>query len=243
MSKDKDKELVLCIRRWAFERNLDAYIGGNQYIPFDFRRLKQEPWVLDGNEIDFIPRGECENDPRWLQIIPYIVVTANRYDQQMVLGYYRSKSSNESRLHGKLTIGVGGHINPGDVPFPEELGRKSEWPLLWPIVDCARRELAEEAGITENYDLNGCGWLIEDQTEVGKVHVGAVILACLGDFSSVVPGEELHDHVFYPMGEFRAISEQAELWTKILLSEPRFHDRDTFYNVVPIGTSAIERKV
>src|SRR5262245_66513838 len=58
----------------------------------------------------FVERERAERTPAWKQLIPYCVVAA---DERVLLMRRRAKGG-EARLYGKLSIGVGGHINPID---------------------------------------------------------------------------------------------------------------------------------
>src|SRR2546428_6358723 len=58
----------------------------------------------------FTPRASVEEDPSFKQIIPYLIV---RHRGRLFL-VQRSTEGGETRLHGKYSIGVGGHINRGD---------------------------------------------------------------------------------------------------------------------------------
>lgn len=57
---------------------------------------------------EFRPRPEMEEDPSYRQIIPYVVLT--RGEEVFVLR--RLKKGGEKRLHGLLSIGVGGISTP-----------------------------------------------------------------------------------------------------------------------------------
>lgn len=103
----------------------------------------------------FLARPTAEVSPEYKQIIPYVVIRSG--------GDYfllrRTPKQNEARLHDKLSLGIGGHINPGhDLPAG------------------LRKELEEEVEIADAYDLAFAGILNDDATEVGRVHLGAVYL-------------------------------------------------------------------
>src|SRR3989442_10503516 len=59
----------------------------------------------------FRPRAGVEEDPSFKQIIPYLLV---RHRGRLFL-VQRSTEGGETRLHGKYSIGVGGHMKPGEV--------------------------------------------------------------------------------------------------------------------------------
>jgi len=58
----------------------------------------------------FVERDDAENDPSLKQIIPYVII---RYGTCVLLMRRLHKQS-ESRLWDKLSLGIGGHVNPED---------------------------------------------------------------------------------------------------------------------------------
>lgn len=112
----------------------------------------------------FVERARAEVSPEWKQIIPYNVVVCD----DSVLLLRRTKAGGEARLHHKLTIGVGGHLNPEDLG-PEPLSRN-------PIPRGTGRELDEELCIDGSFELEPVGLINDDANPVGAVHVGLVQL-------------------------------------------------------------------
>ncbi|MCZ4248742.1 hypothetical protein [Bacillus amyloliquefaciens] len=107
-----------------------------------------------------IRRGDAEEDPRFKQPIPYVVI---RRDDEVFV-YERLAGGGESRLHNKLSLGFGGHMNPmeGAASFSEVLKENTD------------RELAEELYIREEDKQNivTLGLINDDENNVGKVHIG-----------------------------------------------------------------------
>ncbi|MES9776728.1 MULTISPECIES: hypothetical protein [Bacillus] len=107
-----------------------------------------------------IRRGDAEEDPRFKQPIPYVVI---RRDGEVFV-YERLAGGGESRLHNKLSLGFGGHMNPmeGAASFSEVLKQNTD------------RELAEELYIREEDKQNivTLGLINDDENDVGKVHIG-----------------------------------------------------------------------
>lgn len=107
-----------------------------------------------------IRRGDAEEDPRFKQPIPYVVI---RRDDEVFV-YERLAGGGESRLHNKLSLGFGGHMNPmeGAASFSEVLKQNTN------------RELAEELYIREEDKQNivTLGLINDDENDVGKVHIG-----------------------------------------------------------------------
>nr|MDH3072523.1 hypothetical protein [Bacillus velezensis]MDH3138640.1 hypothetical protein [Bacillus velezensis] len=107
-----------------------------------------------------IRRGDAEEDPRFKQPIPYVVI---RRDDEVFV-YERLAGGGESRLHNKLSLGFGGHMNPmeGAASFSEVLKQNTN------------QELAEELYIREEDKQNivTLGLINDDENDVGKVHIG-----------------------------------------------------------------------
>ncbi len=109
----------------------------------------------------FVEREVAERTPTWKQVIPYTVVT--RGDEVLLLR--RLRTGGEARLHDKLSIGVGGHINPEDL---------DDSTTRDPVAAGTRRELEEELLIEGPSTLTAVGILNDDSNPVGAVHVGLV---------------------------------------------------------------------
>lgn len=83
-------------------------------------------------------RQFCETDISLLQVIPYVVLYKHTDNGLLVLTYVRGKGGTETRLHDKLSVGLGGHIE--EMPnYPDEC-------LDTVIYRGAVRELEEELG-------------------------------------------------------------------------------------------------
>lgn len=109
-------------------------------------------------------RSEAERDETCLQVIPYVVLFRGRE----VLRYRRSPRGTEDRLHGLLSIGVGGHVNP---PDGDVLSRSYEKAM--------KRELCEEVGLDSplvdtDFADTVAGFLYDTSNPVGRVHFGVV---------------------------------------------------------------------
>ena len=72
----------------------------------------------------FLPRDQAEGNPHYRQLIPYVVVL-DALGQ--VFACTRLAIQSEARLHSKLSIGIGGHINPLDSPLEPAIVRRAAW--------------------------------------------------------------------------------------------------------------------
>ena len=114
----------------------------------------------------FILRAEAEHNPAYKQLIPYCLIQ----DQDGNFLSYERKGT-EKRLHGLMSLGVGGHINPVDTRSAQEAA------LAETLQKALNRELEEEIGLTpEKSDCTCLGLIHEDRTPVGQVHIGIVYL-------------------------------------------------------------------
>ena len=132
--------------------DIDALL---QRHPFDMIREGIDG-VLDLFESQhlFLPRPAAEVSPEYKQIIPYVVI---RHAGSYFL-LKRTTKQTEARLHHKLSLGIGGHINP-DTPT---------------IAGGLRKELEEEVDVRAPYELTFLGLINDDTTDVGRVHLGLV---------------------------------------------------------------------
>ena len=144
----------------------------------------------------FLDRPTAEVSPRYKQIIPYVVI---RHEERYFL-LQRTQKQTEARLHLKLSIGVGGHINP-DTPD---------------LLDGLHKELEEEVHVAGDYDLTFAGILNDDTTEVGSVHLGAVFLLDAHDPDVTVRETEKMAGRWADVTELASVREQMETWSQIV---------------------------
>jgi predicted NUDIX family phosphoesterase len=107
-----------------------------------------------------MPRAEVEDDPTYQQIIPYLVF---RHGDRYLLTR-RLKASSEKRLRQLYSLGVGGHINPGDLEHGD------------PIADGLKREWEEEVEYAGAFEATLLGLINDDSSPVSRVHLGVVFL-------------------------------------------------------------------
>lgn len=151
----------------------------------------------------FAPRQEAEQQPAWKQIIPYCVVRRGAE----VLCVQRKRSQSESRLHGLLSIGIGGHVNPVDDGADA---------ALCLFAASLRRELQEELVLDWPGEaaVTLLGLLNDDTNAVGQVHVGLVYQLVLpARPASGLPSQNVRVREISKMaGGFRSLVELRPLW-------------------------------
>lgn len=165
--------------------------------------------LLDGTHVSYRPRSEMEQDPGFKQLIPYVVFAhRDPAGQVSLFQYTRGGGQGEGRLHRKRSIGIGGHISTCDNGSGCAAGSYEEG---------LRRELAEEVDIRTPCRERCVGLINDDQTEVGRVHLGVVHLFEV-ERPDVEPREnDLVDAGFRPLEELWADYERLESWSQICL--------------------------
>ena len=145
----------------------------------------------------FEPRSAMERDPRFKQVIPYLVLR----DRDRYFLMRRTRAGGDERLHDRFSIGVGGHLNPGDVDVEGGLAR--EW--------------AEELVADFVPEFRLLGLLNDDDTEVGSVHLGIVYLAEAGGRAVRVRETDKLEGDFAAPAAVRAVYDRLETWSQIVL--------------------------
>lgn len=142
------------------------------------------------------PRDAMEVDPTFKQVIPYLVL---RDDERYFL-MRRTTGGGDARLHGRYSIGVGGHLNPGDGGLVGGLRREWDEELVADFVPAFRL----------------VGLLNDDTTEVGAVHLGAVYVADAAGRAVTVRETDKLTGSFVPPAGVEAVAEQLETWSRLI---------------------------
>ncbi|HEV8545444.1 MAG TPA: hypothetical protein VGQ64_04075 [Candidatus Limnocylindrales bacterium] len=151
----------------------------------------------------FSPRPAMEADPGFKQIIPYLVLR----DGPRYFLMRRTRAGGDVRLHDRWSIGVGGHLNPGDGG------------LIGGLV----REWTEELVADFIPDFRLVGLLNDDTTEVGRVHLGAVYLAEAGGRAVAIRETNKLTGAFATREEVANVAADLETWS--LLAFEHFESR------------------
>jgi len=129
-------------------------------------------------------------------VIPYLVLR----DGPRYFLMRRTQAGGDARLHDRWSIGVGGHLNPGDGDLAGGLRR--EW----------REELV--ADFEPEFEL--IGLLNDDTTEVGSVHVGAVYIADAGGRAVTIRETEKLSGAFAAPAFVREGIDRMETWSALV---------------------------
>ena len=164
--------------------------------------------LLDTDNTSYRPRNAMEEDPSFKQLIPYVIF---RYrtdaGKTQLFQYTRGGGQGESRLHQKRSIGIGGHISSVDAV------RKDADPYQQGM----QREMDEEVQVDTAYDMTCLGLINDDETEVGRVHLGIVHICDVAE-PRVTPREsEILESGFRPVSELLEDMDGFETWSSICL--------------------------
>jgi len=173
-----------------------------------------EPLLASG-QISYRARGEMEEDPNFKQLIPYVLFRYTTPEGQVqVFNYLRGGGVGEARLRAKRSVGVGGHISSIDAERVDAEKTSTSGDVYR---EGMMRELDEEIAIETKYTESAVGLLNDDETEVGKVHLGVVHL-CDVDQPNITPREkDLEEAGFCPVEEILAHLDRYETWSQIVM--------------------------
>jgi predicted NUDIX family phosphoesterase len=184
------------------------------FKPLDSKPVQEQyRGLFDPCNQRFMPRAAAEADPSFKQLIPYIIVADPADDD--VLTYWRGGGGGEKRLHGKRSIGIGGHINPGDSTGD---GCSTDHYLNGMV-----RELTEELIFAPEPDIIAppvLGLLNDDSNEVGSVHLGVVHYLELPEGCQVRAREpEIFELEFCWLSQLTAHRHAFETWSQLCIDE------------------------
>lgn len=151
-------------------------------------------------------RGDMEEDPSYKQLISYAIIASG--DETLV--YKRLEGGGESRLHGLLSIGVGGHMN--DIEDVTDIKEK--------MMINAARELEEEVGITEDKlkSFEIVGLINDDTNEVGQVHIGLVFKVEVNKEDIFSNEEDTIELIWTNDSELNSLS-PYESWSELIIRD------------------------
>jgi len=174
-----------------------------QYIPEAGISAENAGKVVDiiMKHPEFLPRHQAEEDPSHKQIIPYVVLC--RGDE--VFATRRLKKGGETRLHGLISLGVGGHINA-----------ESDAPENDILYHGMNREIDEEVIIAKRGALTPRGLINDDTNEVGKVHLGMFFTLEVEGEVAVRETEKL-EGFWLKRSELAEKAPEMETWSQLVV--------------------------
>jgi len=145
----------------------------------------------------FVPRPAAEVDRTIKQIIPYLVLR----DAERIFVMKRTRAGGDARIHDHYTIGVGGHLNPGDAT----------------ILDGLVREWGEEIVADFIPEFEFVGLLNDDTVDIGVHHLGMVYVADAAGRSVEIRETHKLSGSFESVEFARSVYDRMETWSQLAL--------------------------
>ncbi|MCO8125326.1 phosphoesterase [Stieleria sp. TO1_6] len=176
----------------GFESDVDRFLGP----------------ILQSDQLSYQPRSAMETDPRFKQLIPYVVLqwTDPTSGETQLFTYTRGGGGGEKRLHAKRSIGIGGHISREDAADGGDAYNTG-----------MQRELAEEIQLDAAYSETREGLIYDPSNEVGQVHLGVVHRFVLQSPHVQSNEADLADGQFVSIADLRGQRGELETWSQLAL--------------------------
>lgn len=152
----------------------------------------------------FRKRSTLEEDPSFKQIIPYAIIS----NKESFYLFKRTSRQTENRLHNKLHLGVGGHMNPGS---SKDLNEQY-------LINELKRELFEEVKLLNAClieDIEFIGFINDDTISVGSVHIGLLYNIHVSNKDVVINETDKMTGDWIEKSDLAEFYEGMETWTKI----------------------------
>ena len=184
-------EKVLSVELTQLQQSFDL---SRQYWPIDVA-------VLNRLSYTYVDRSQAEADFSCKQLIPYALI----FDQNGRICTYQRHGS-ELRLIGKLSAGIGGHVNDRD-----------QGPTLYDrLLSDLRREMREEIGLSfRPSQITVLGMINEDESAVGRCHLGIVFKVHLDVCQKLSFSREIANPEWQRMEQLPL--EHFELWSRLAI--------------------------
>ncbi len=151
----------------------------------------------------FIDRDRAESDENYRQVIPYVVMK----EQDKFLVLRRTTRQGEKRLHNKISLGVGGHINRDDNEQPWQAFLKG-----------MEREINEEVRV-RILNLSYLGLINDLSSPVSRVHVGIAFVADV--IFEGLNEPDMFTYTWCKLSELAKFLQHMEGWSYIVFQELR----------------------
>jgi len=169
--------------------------------------------------------SRVEEDSFWQQIICYLVIV----NEDKFFVYQRKIEDPkypEKRLEGKISVGIGGHINPGDT-LMGSLYRELQEELVITLNSKELKDVITSNNSISNYlNIKPVALIKDDTNDVGKVHLGLVCIVEPKEMNiefNIRKNFEIIFGKFMDMEEYKKLIEKqgfvAESWTEIVINQ------------------------
>lgn len=130
------------------------------YFPEPFTPIEMSPFALLAlKHPEPMLRFIAEEDPSFRQHVVYMTIL----DKRARKIYTTYRKGGDTRLLGQYSIGIGGHMEPGDKSWTQALNRELEEELMAPALQISPDELPH-------------GFICSSLSPVDRVHIGIVYI-------------------------------------------------------------------
>jgi predicted NUDIX family phosphoesterase len=158
------------------------------------------------------PRPFLETYPAYRQLLPYVVVK----DGDKYFNYRRAVSGGEARLHGNMSMGIGGHVDAEDIVLNDD----GVVDVIETIKCSMGREIYEEIAVSLDTDgaLSVIGVIRAFDNDVDLHHFAVVCLFDITGSGTLLMFEEtLGEPSFNTLEEIMSNPVEKETWTRLVL--------------------------
>lgn len=189
-----EKELAVVPRKFIFN---GEYWSGVKKIS------EEEIFSILSEHMEFHERtNELESNESLKQIIPYFLIkNGGKY-----LSARRKNKTGDTRLHGAVLIGFGGHLRAGDI-----VGQMKDW---------LKREFEEEISAEKIGEISFLGIVNDDSDAnngVGKVHFGLIFEVETEGPVEIVEKENFEEEKFVSITDLSKLTAEMESWSRLVV--------------------------
>ena len=169
------------------------------------------------NNFEFMVRGEAEENTSYKQPITYAIVLNENDDIFVYTRWGKDSAAGDVRLHEKLSIWVGWHLEREDEDVEN------------PLRDCLARELEEEINLKEENitEIFPIWYINDDRNPVWEVHIGVSYIIKTQNFNPLMEDGELESWEFVTYSTLKDMiasgDYDVETWTGLLAPEIEKH--------------------
>lgn len=215
----KHQEHIIAVFADKYNKLAEKKNKGNIYSISELSSKSDLTEAISKSDVVISQRASLEEDDRFRQLIPYVSLATS---DGKFLVYTRTKQGNEKRLHKKVSVGFGGHMDAVDAHFDED----SNLDIQKTILNGLKREVVEELGDNvyetikdqiNNFQVEEL--IIDDKTDVEKVHMALLISVVLDSEIHVESTDEsITIEGFLTEDEIRKLDGNIEPWSEIVIS-------------------------
>lgn len=171
-------------------------------------------WARIASNLRPLPRARAETDYQFKQVVVYVIIRS----RDLYLTYRRTPKTQEQRLRGEYSIGIGGHFSRSSAKDRQMVLAADDASAQ--LNEAVRREVREEIEIEPppRNDPRLVCFVNDDSDDVGKVHFGTVWLWELNGAAVRHKGESGIGSVeFRRLCDLQAEKPTFERWSQLVI--------------------------